>query len=138
MSAHILADQFADDPGQIELLHVDIAVLDVLVECPDLVHDRLVVDRQLEHSSRDVLQEQSPQVFLGVGWDLVFLVVQFLFLHGQVELLQSLLFLLVLLRRPHNYYSRSTLSDACSPTHSYAMSTLSIKIKSFSQSSPHS
>lgn len=62
---------------QIQILHVYVSVLKILVEGPDAVEDAYMVDGYFEEIVAEVLQEEGFGVVLGVGRDLVLLVVQF-------------------------------------------------------------
>jgi hypothetical protein len=58
-----------EDFGQVEVLHVDVGVLEVLVEGADAVEDVDVVDGDFEEFVRQILQQQRTHVFLRVGRD---------------------------------------------------------------------
>lgn len=76
MAAGVHLLEVLEHLGQVQVLHVDVGVLEVLVEGADAVEDVDVVDGDFEEFVRQVLEQEGAHVFLRVGRDQELLVVQ--------------------------------------------------------------
>ena len=69
--------EFGQHLGQVQVLHVNVCILEGVVETPQVSGQVDVVAWDLEHLVGQVLQQQCAQVILRVGRDWAVLVVQF-------------------------------------------------------------
>jgi hypothetical protein len=68
--------KFGQHIRQIEVFHIDVCVLEVLIEISNAVEDVNVVDGSFEEVVDEVLEQQSFDVLVTVGRNLILLVVK--------------------------------------------------------------
>lgn len=78
---------------EIKFIHINFAILNILIETLDLLHDIFMVHRKLEDIMGAVFKKKRPEVFLGVWRNLMFFIVQFLMKWHEHFLLLNFLFL---------------------------------------------
>ena len=88
MIAILLFFELSQDIGQIEVLHVDVSILEILIEISDTVENVKVMDGCLKEVVDEVLKKKSLDMLVGVGRNLILLVVQLSIRRSELSVLR--------------------------------------------------